>query len=227
VAVEQGRVIFDNIRKFVLYLLSCNISEIMTVGLASIANAPLPILPLQILFLNLVTDVFPALALGVGEGDPGVMKRRPRDPGEPIMNREHWTQMVGYGLLITGSVLSALALALLWLELDRGQAITVSFLTLAFAQLWHVFNMRDRSSKLLSNEITRNRFVWGALVLCVVLLLLGVYVPGLSDVLQVVDPGPSGWAVVVVMSAIPLVFGQFWKLVRFRYQKNSDNRFVI
>jgi Ca2+-transporting ATPase len=171
-------------------------------------------LPLQILFLNLVTDVFPALALGMGEGDPGVMKRQPRDPGEPIMNRDHWLQMVGYGLLITGSVLSALALALLWLGLDRSQAITVSFLTLAFAQLWHVFNMRERSSNLVRNEITRNRFVWGALLLCTGLLLVAVYLPGLSDVLKVVDPGPSGWAVVFVMSAIPLVIGQTWKLVR-------------
>ncbi len=78
-AVQQGRIIFNNIRKFVLYLMSCNVSEIFVVFLASLINAPLPILPLQILFLNFVTDVFPALALGVGEGDPAVMKKHPRD----------------------------------------------------------------------------------------------------------------------------------------------------
>jgi P-type Ca2+ transporter type 2C len=213
-AVEQGRVIFDNIRKFVLYLLSCNLSEIMTVGLASLFNAPLPILPLQILFLNLVTDVFPALALGVGEGDPHVMKRPPRDPGESIMTRRHWYRMGGYGLLITAAVLGALALALKWLGMAREQAVTVSFLTLAFAQLWHVFNMRDRESNLLRNEITRNRYVWGALSLCILLLLLAVYLPGLSDVLKVADPGPSGWALVAVMSLLPLVLGQIGKMIR-------------
>jgi P-type Ca2+ transporter type 2C len=214
VAVEQGRVIFDNIRKFVLYLLSCNLSEIMTVGLASLFNAPLPVLPLQILFLNLVTDVFPALALGVGEGNPHVMKRPPRDPEEPIMTRRHWYRMGGYGLLITAAVLGALALALKWLGMAREQAVTVSFLTLAFAQLWHVFNMRDRESNLLRNEITRNPYVWGALSLCILLLLLAVYLPGLSDVLKVVDPGLSGWALVAVMSLLPLVLGQLGKMIK-------------
>jgi Ca2+-transporting ATPase len=216
VGVEQGRVIFDNIRKFVLYLLSCNISEIMTVGLASLVNAPLPVLPLQILFLNLVTDVFPALALGVGEGDSHIMKHPPRDPKEPIMTRSHWYRMGGYGLLITVAVLGALALALMWLGMEREQAVTVSFLTLAFAQLWHVFNMRDRESNLLRNEITRNLYVWGALLLCIILLLVAVYLPGLSDVLQVVNPGLSGWGVVLVMSLLPLVLGQFFKLVHWR-----------
>jgi P-type Ca2+ transporter type 2C len=171
-------------------------------------------LPLQILFLNLVTDVFPALALGVGEGDPHVMKRPPRDPGESIMTRRHWYRMGGYGLLITAAVLGALALALKWLGMAREQAVTVSFLTLAFAQLWHVFNMRDRESNLLRNEITRNRYVWGALSLCILLLLLAVYLPGLSDVLKVADPGPSGWALVAVMSLLPLVLGQIGKMIR-------------
>lgn len=133
--MEQGRVIFDNIRKFVLYLLSCNVSEVLVIGLASLVNAPLPILPLQILFLNLVTDVFPALALGVGEGDPGMMKRPPRDPKEPILTRAHWRAIAGYGGLITIAVLAAFALAFLWLGEDYPGAVTISFLTLAFAQL--------------------------------------------------------------------------------------------
>jgi Ca2+-transporting ATPase len=211
VAIEQGRVIFDNIRKFVLYLLSCNISEIMVVSLASIANAPLPIRPLQILFLNLVTDVFPALALGVGEGDPAIMERSPRDPDEPIMTRRHWLAMAGYGLTITLSVFGALLLAFNWLGMSTKQAVTVSFLTLAFAQLWHVFNMRERGSSFLRNDITGNPFVWGALVLCTGLLLAAVYVPGLAGVLRVADPGTRGWAVVISMSLVPWAIGQILK----------------
>ena len=213
VAVEQGRIIFDNIRKVVLYLLSCNVSEVMVVGLASLVNAPLPILPLQILFINLVTDVFPALALGVGEGDPAIMKRPPRDPSEPILSRQHWLTIAGYGLIMTVAVLGAFALAFIWLEMGERQAVSVSFLTLAIAQLWHVFNMRDRGSRFLRNDVTRNRFVWGALVLCAGLLLAAVYLPSLSTVLKVVDPGMRGWMLVIGMSLIPWMIGQLLKSI--------------
>jgi Ca2+-transporting ATPase len=216
-AVEQGRIIFGNIRKFVLYLMSCNISEILSVTLASMANAPLPILPLQILFLNVVTDVFPALALAAGEGVPGIMERPPRDSKEPIMTRSHWLAVIGYGTLITVSVLGALALALFWLNMEQSRAVTVSFLTLAFAQLWQVFNMRDSRSDFLRNEITRNRFVWGALLLCSVLLLMTVYVPGLSHVLKVSNPGLAGWTVVIVMSLLPVFIGGIYRVFASRH----------
>jgi Ca2+-transporting ATPase len=213
-AVEQGRVIFENIRKFVNYLLSCNISEIMVVSLASVVNAPLPLLPLQILFLNLVTDVFPALALGAGEGDPAVMKAPPRDPGEPVLARSHWMSIIAYGLAITFSVLGAMALAILWLGMDREKAVTISFLTLAFAQLWHVFNQRNPTSGFLRNEIVRNPYVWGALALCTGLLLLALYLPGLALVLSLIPPSREGWALVLSMSLIPFVLGQVVKVVR-------------
>jgi Ca2+-transporting ATPase len=111
-AMEQGRVLFDNIHKFVFYLLSCNLSEIAVISLASLLNAPLPIKPLQILFLNLVTEVFPALALGVGEGEETIMKRPPRNPKEPILTRRHWLRIGGFSAWITVSVLGVLALAL-------------------------------------------------------------------------------------------------------------------
>jgi Ca2+-transporting ATPase len=212
-AVAEGRVIYGNIRKFVLFLLSCNVSEIMIVFLASIVNAPLPILPLQILFLNLVTDVFPALALGVGEGDPDVLKRAPRDPKEPIIGRREWIAVVGYGAVITLAVLGSLGLALLWLKLGQRQAVTISFLTLAFAQLWHVFNMREPGSRFLRNDIVRNPYVWGALALCAFTMVAAVHTPGVSRVLGVTNPGLNGWALVLVMSLIPLAAGQSVKLL--------------
>jgi Ca2+-transporting ATPase len=212
-AIEQGRVIFANIRKFVLYLLSCNASEILVVGLAALARAPLPILPLQILFLNLVTDVFPALALGVGEGSRRVMERPPRDPREPILTRSHWWAVAGYGMLITAVVLVALNLALRAFGLDPQHAVTISFLTLAFSQLWHVFNMRERGSRLLVNEVTRNPWVWGALALCFGLLLAAVYFPGLADVLGVIRPTGKEWAVIQGLSLVPTAVGQLVKMV--------------
>lgn len=215
-AVEQGRVIFNNIRRFVLYLLSCNISEVMVVALASIVNAPLPIRPLQILFLNLVTDVFPALALGVGEGDPSIMEHPPRDPEESILTRRHWLAIGGYGSMITAAVLTVFAISLVGLDMSDDRAVSISFLTLAFAQLFHVFNMRDPDSNPLRNDITQNPFVWGAVVLCTVLLLLAVYLPGFNDVLGVVDPGATGWALVAGFSVLPLIVGQTIAVVRGR-----------
>ncbi|MHC4714054.1 MAG: cation-translocating P-type ATPase, partial [Planctomycetota bacterium] len=195
-AVEQGRAIFANIRRFVVYLLSCNISEILTVFFASAVNAPLPILPLQILYLNLITDIFPALALGAGEGDPSSMTRPPRDTSEPVISRRNWIETAAFALVITAAVLGAFAVAIFGLSMKTRQAVTVSFLTLAFAQLWHVFNMRDAGSRILRNDVTLNRWVWAALGLCTVLLVAAVYLPGLSDVLRLEDPGVRGWALV-------------------------------
>jgi Ca2+-transporting ATPase len=209
-AVQQGRIIFDNIRKFVLYLLSCNISEIAVISLASLVNAPLPIRPLQILFLNLVTDVFPALALGVGEGEETIMKRPPSDPSEPILTRRHWLTMGGFSTLITITVLGALAVALAGLGMAQDRAVTISFLTLAFAQLWHVFNMRDSGSGFLDNEVVRNRWVWGALALCTGLLVAAVYLPGLNTLLKVEDPGLAGWVLILGASLLPWLAGQIF-----------------
>jgi len=206
-AVAQGRAIFDNIRRFVLYLLSCNVSEILAVAVASFAGLPLPLLPLQILFLNLVTDVFPALALGAGEGGPGIMRRPPRPPGEPIIAGRHWGLVGAYGVLIAVVVLGALLVATGPLGLSDAQGTTVAFLTLAFAQLWHVFNMRGSDSGVFRNEITRNPYVWGALAVCSILLLAAVYLPGLATVLKTVRPTPRGWALVLAASTIPWLAG--------------------
>jgi Ca2+-transporting ATPase len=210
-AIEHGRVIFENIRKFVVYLLSCNVSEILVVSLASFVSMPLPIRPLQILFLNLVTDVFPALALGVGEGDPGLMERPPRDPDEAIITSDHWQSITGYALMISAGVLGSFSIALFVLDFDTARAVTIAFLTLASAQLWIVFNMRSLGTKMLNNEITSNPFIWGALGLCIALLLAAVYIPFLADLLGTSPPGPIGWGLVAGMSLVPLVLGQLLK----------------
>jgi len=207
-AIRLGRTIYENIRKFVVYLFSCNISEILVVGLATLAGAPLPLLPLQILFLNLVTDVFPALALGVGPGSPELMRRRPRPAREPILTRAHWRRIALHGALMSASVLGAMAAAHYLLGLDDTRTLTVSFCTLALAQLWHVFNMREaRRGFRLRNEITANPWIWAALLLCLALVIAAVYLPGLAAVLQLAHPGAAGLALVLVMSLAPLVLG--------------------
>lgn len=219
-AVEQGRAIFNNIRKFTLYLLSGNVGEIIAVGIAALINVPLPLLPLQILYLNAINDVFPALALGVGEGEPALMKRPPRNSKEDILTRAHWIAIVAYGLVIAATVLGAFAIALWLWGMEQNQAVTISFLTLAFGRLWHVFNMRDDNSGLIRNEISQNPYIWGAFVICTGLLLGAVYIPGLSDVLQTASPDLKSWGLIIGMSLIPLVVGQIWKL--FSGQKDKQ-----
>ncbi len=207
-AVRWGRVIFGNIRRFVTYLMSIHVGEILVVGLAALGGTPLPILPLQILFLNLVTDVFPALALGVGEGEGDAMKRPPRDPQEPILAGRHWRGIAVYGALMVPFVLGALFLGLWHLGMDEERAVTVSFLTLGFCQLWHVFNQREPRAPRLRNEITRNPWVWASVVLCVGLLLSTVYAPGLAGLLRTRHPGAAGWTLILGASLGYLAAGQ-------------------
>jgi len=206
-AIAQGRAIYENIRKFIVYLLSCNISEILIVGIATVAGAPLPLLPLQILFLNLVTDVFPALALGVGEGSPELMKKRPRPFAEPLLTRSHWMRIVMHGFVLAGVVLAAMAIAITQLGANTEQAVTISFCTLTLAQVWHVFNMRDNIRNPFVNEITRNPWIWLAVATCILLLLSAVYLPWLSNVLEISHPGADGWLLIVGMSVVPIIVG--------------------
>jgi P-type Ca2+ transporter type 2C len=216
-AVQEGRVIFDNIRKFVLYLLSSNLSEIIVVGIGAMLAFPVPLLPLQILYLNLITDVFPALALGAGQGEPGVMNRPPRQRDEGVLARRHWYAIGSFGVVMSVPVLGVLAYAVLGLGVSNQVATTMSFLTLAFAQLWHVFNMASPASPILHNDVIRNGWVWGAIALSAGLVVLAVYVPVLSVVLNVATLNPQQWLIVLGASLSPLVLGQALRPLRRRY----------
>ncbi len=196
VAIQQGRAIFDNIRKFILFLLSGNAGEILIVLFAILAGLPLPILPLQILYLNMIGDLFPALALGVGKGDASKMERPPRDPEEPLFTTRHWLATGGYGLLIALSVTGSFALALKYFGMEINSAVTVSF------------------CGILRNDVTRNPFVWAALAVCVGMLISAVYLPVVSKALRLVEPGAEGWALIIGGSVVPWLVGQFLKCLR-------------
>jgi Ca2+-transporting ATPase len=217
-AIREGRVIFGNIRRFAAYLLACNLTEILVIGSAVLAMLPLPILPLQILYLNLVTDVFPAFALAMGEGDRDILKRPPRDPKEPILGRPQWITIILQSVWMTAGVLGSLAAARLWLNLDATGTVTVTFLTLAFVQLWNVFNMRHPRSGVLWNEITRNPWAWASVLLCATLLVAPPYIAPMAQVLQLAQPSPTMWAVIVGLSLAPLFATQAvtWLLTRGR-----------
>ncbi|NNE51734.1 MAG: cation-transporting P-type ATPase [Sulfitobacter sp.] len=209
-AMWQGRVIFGNIRRFVIYLMSCNFSEILIVGLAIVAGLPAPLIPLQILFLNIVTDVFPAFALGLGEGDRSIMDRPPRDPEEPIVGHPQWADIVAFGLMITVATLGAFWIALDRLALSPTDAAAVAFLTLALAQLWHVFNLRARGENPFVNSVTRNAYVYGALAVSLVLLMAAFQVPALSDVMELNPLTGEQLGLATAASLLPLIGGALW-----------------
>ncbi|MTV15480.1 cation-transporting P-type ATPase [Bradyrhizobium elkanii] len=206
-AIREGRIIFANIRRFVAYLLSCNLSEVMVVGLAVLLALPLPLLPLQILYLNLVTDVFPAFALAMGDGEAGVLRHPPRDPREPILGRWQWITIILHGGALTAGTFGALA-GSSRLGLDAQATVTVTFLTLAFAQLWHTFNMRDPQSPLIVNGITQNGWLWSALLLCATLLAVPPYLPQAAHLLHLVPPTADMWSVVLLFSLAPMIVTQ-------------------
>ncbi|MFP4496634.1 MAG: cation-translocating P-type ATPase [Vulcanimicrobiota bacterium] len=207
-AVEQGRIIFKNIRNFVYYLLTFHISEVITLFLASIMNIPLPLLPLQILFLNIVIDIIPSMALGVGGKNPRVMNESPRAKNEPVLTKDHWKSMAVFGIIIATMTLTAFLISRNFLGMNMSQAVTVSFLTISFSQLWHIFNLRGKHTTIIKNEITYNPYVWGAIALCISLLLTAVYYEKLAGILKVKPPGADGWMLVLGLSLVPLIYGQ-------------------
>ena len=210
-AIQQGRVIFNNIRKFVIYLLSCNLSEVLVVTVCILAGLPLPLLPLQILFLNFITDVFPALALGFGKGGSDILNRPPRPKSEGILRRSHWRAIVGYGFVMTAAVIGAFLWALA--QPDKGiyYANTIAFLVLALGQLWHVFNMRSSTTTFLNNHVVRNPYIWTAILLCLLLLLAALNWHPLAQVLHITLLDNTDWIVVICASLIPLFVGQVVK----------------
>ncbi|MGA6925015.1 MAG: cation-transporting P-type ATPase, partial [Desulfosarcina sp.] len=219
-AVRQGRIIFGNIRKSVMFMLCTNAAEVIAVATAAVAGSfwdlPIPLLPLQILYLNVITDVFPALALSMGEGEPGVMKQAPRPRDESILTRRHWRAVGGWSLLIALCVLASLSVAFYIMDFETHRAVTVSFLTLAFGKLWFVYNLRSADSSPVDNDIVNNPYILGSIVLCSGLLAAAVYLPGLSDVLATEPPGMAGWFLIGGMSLIPFVWGQTLRAVQRR-----------
>ncbi|MBS1524177.1 MAG: cation-transporting P-type ATPase [Bacteroidetes bacterium] len=211
-AIAQGRTIFQNIQKFVVYLVSCNLAEILTITLLGVIMPAATLLPLQILFLNVVTDVFPALALGLGKADHNVMLRVPRDPGKEILHRDKWLKIILYAAVMTTTVIGVVKYSS-YLGYTPATLNNVAFFTLTFAQLAHVFNMPHERSRIFSNEVTRNKFVWWAILLCLLIVALAYVVPQMSSVLNLaLMPGQS-WLICIAAGLVPLILIQSGKFV--------------
>ncbi|WP_435018606.1 cation-translocating P-type ATPase [Tundrisphaera sp. TA3] len=216
-AVEQGRIIYANVLRFVYYLLSCNLAEILVVFVAIMIGWPMPLGTLQILWLNLITDVFPAMALAMEPSAPDMMKSPPRDPEEPLINRRSGVVVAWQGLTLAAVTLAAFAMGLRWHGGEGTglrQASTMAFMTLALAQVAHAFNVRSRRGSAFTRRLFTNGWLWGAVVVCVALQVLAGTVPLLRRVLHTAPPSSSDWAVIGACSLAPVVVVELVKLVQ-------------
>lgn len=215
VAIEQGRIIFGNIRRFVMYQLSYHLGEIILIAIISFTLFILPILPLQLLFLNLLSDVFPALALGVGEGNKNVMKLPPKDPREPIITKKNWIQISVYGFILAISVTGAYLYGHFVMETSKEINNNIAFFSLAFGQFFHVFNMREAEESIFNNQVTRNKYIWMALIFCITVLMAAYFIPVLAEILSFENLGLKEWIVIGISGLLPTIIiqtiKQIWK----------------
>ena len=212
-AVEQGRVIYANIRKFVFYLLSCNLGEILVIFVATLAGLPSPLTPIQLLWLNLLTDGAPALALGVEKGDPDTMYRPPRPPAEPVIIRPMRVGIAIQTLAIAGVTLGAYAVGLRTHPETPIYAETMSFVTLSASELLRAFTARSERYPLLRIGIFTNRAMVLAVLSSLVLLLAVVYLPFLQRVFDTVPLTWTQWRLVLPLLAVPAVVAEVTKWV--------------
>ena len=210
-AIRQGRAIFQNIRQFTIYLLSCNLAEILAVAISFFLYLPSPLLPLQILFLNLVTDVFPALALGVGKAERQIMDDPPRKSNEPLMTKKLWFMTALYGLAMTSAVIGICYYAQVQLKLEPEKVNNLGFYTLVFIQLLNVFNMPLRNTSFFRNQVMANPWVWAAILLCVLIMVAAYLLPFMQKALSLVPMQWVHFRWVLLFGFMALALGQILK----------------
>ena len=233
-AVEQGRIIYSNIRKFVFFLLSSNVAEIMIIFLATLAGLPPPLTAIQLLWLNLITDGAPALALAMEQGDPDIMDQKPRAKNEPIINRS-----MGLGIVIqtfaqTGAVLTAFVLGLVW-HLEAGATIpsgmnalsyilqhdwrgvdvqtaeTMAFVTLSLCELFRAYTVRSEKASIFRLGVFSNKWMQYAVGASIFLLFIVTAFPFLQSIFNTHFPSLWEWGVIIGLALIPAVSEEITK----------------
>ncbi|MFD2682888.1 cation-translocating P-type ATPase [Bacillus seohaeanensis] len=210
-AIQEGRNIYENIRKFIRYLLASNVGEILVMLFAMILALPLPLVPIQILWVNLVTDGLPAMALGLDKPEEDVMKRKPRHPKEGVFSRGLGWKVVSRGFLIGIATLLAFIFAYKAHPNHLAYAQTVAFATLVMAQLIHVFDCRSEKSVFARNPFGNMYLVW-AVLSSLVLMLLVIYLPSLQPIFHTVSIEWKDWLLILGFSSVPtfLLAGSFF-----------------
>ncbi len=216
-AIEEGRAIYDNIRKFIHYLLSGNIGEVLTIFLGPILGLPLPLLPIQILWMNLTTDSLPALALGVEKSEPNIMSRPPRDPDEPIINRALTWLMISQGLFIGLVQFAGFLLEyLVFTDHDIVRARSVTLYLCILTQNLHAFNIRSQWLSIFRLGLFSNPFLIFSFVAVVAITLLTAYVPIFRTILQTEPIGLREWAMIIGLAILPVFAMEIVKEIRRR-----------
>ncbi|MCA1034629.1 MULTISPECIES: calcium-translocating P-type ATPase, SERCA-type [Bacillus] len=209
-AIKEGRNIYENIRKFIRYLLASNVGEILVMLFAMLLALPLPLVPIQILWVNLVTDGLPAMALGLDQPEDDVMKRKPRSPKEGVFARGLGWKVVSRGFLIGIVTLAAFMLAYKNNPDQLGYAQTVAFATLVLAQLIHVFDCRSEKSVLARNPFGNKYLVW-AVISSLLLMIIVIYYPPLQPIFHTMAIQPGDWFMITALASVPtfLLAGTF------------------
>ena len=249
-AVEEGRGIYDNIKKTVLFLLSSNIAEVLTMFIVVILslfsfanNLPTPLLSVHILFVNLVTDSLPAVALGADDKEDDVMKRKPRDAKESLFAHGGFWVMFGYGLVITFATLAGFFLAPIisgaeinsfadicsYLSGDFGNeyvktAQTTAFLVLSMSELFHMLGMTNLGRSFVHNFRSKNKLLWISFVVGIALQIMVVLVPGLNIFFKCGSLNIFHWLTVLALSISPLIVHETIVLIRFIKKKINEKK---
>lgn len=224
-AIEEGRNIYENIRKFIRYLLASNVGEILVMLIAMVLSLPLPLLPIQILWVNLVTDGLPAMALGVDQAEDNVMKREPREPDEGVFARG-----LGWKIISRGFLIGVATIFGFWLHLHENpenitKAQTIAFMILVMAQLIHVFDCRSEYSIFDRNPF-ENKYLVLAVLSSIALMLVVVYVPALQVIFHTVGLGVRDWLLIIALAAIPTFLLSGYHLFNEKDDERSSHRRV-
>lgn len=211
-AVEEGRVIYSNIRKFVFFLLSCNVGEILIIFLAMLFGWEIPLLPIHLLWVNLLTDAFPALALGTEKKEPGLMNMPPRDPDESILNRDMIINIAVQSVVMTAAVLISFYYG--WKNHGLAMGRTYALVTLVVSELLRAYTARSERIPLWKLGVFSNRNMNLATILSFGLLLVIMFVPALRGIFSVELLHFRDWDIAGIMAVLPLLFGELTKVIR-------------
>jgi Ca2+-transporting ATPase len=231
-AIEEGRNIYSNIKKSVIFLLSCNLGEIVSVFASVLFFWPVPLLPTQLLWINLITDTLPAIALGIDPGDKDVMKKKPRDPKESFFAHGAGVRAVVGGVLIGTLTLAAFYFGLREYGYSLGAqnipenvltyARTMAFVVLATSQLFYSLTMRNPSKSILQVGLLSNKYLVGAIIIGIILQIGVISVPFLASAFKVQQLSLGDWDLVMILSLIPLIVNEIIKIFMRMQEKKAN-----
>ncbi|GAB6108117.1 calcium-translocating P-type ATPase, SERCA-type [Fusibacter bizertensis] len=217
-AVEEGRIIYSNIRKFVGFLLSCNVGEILIIFIAMVANWGVPLVPIQLLWVNLITDSLPAFSLGMEKGEKSIMDQPPRKREEPIVDKKMGIAIIFQSIGLTLAVLASYRIGYMMAGANNEiiTARTFAFATLIFGEMLRAYSARRENQFIWHYNIFTNKFLNLSVIVAVALLLIVVYVPPLQGVFSTIALAPIQLLTVIGFSILPVLFGEIAKAINHR-----------